>query len=170
MALSSEEKAFLDQLRRDLIKRTSPQDQELDRVLNEIDLTGISIEDLRSLVNPRFTQGVDLNAIDTSGESTGGKFTSFDMNRIAPGSINENNLKSKLSNQSMLQARVTDLVDSQSGTMSVQNEIRINSDVEDLITNKTKSQGINLQMINRAEAINEQSVSDKPIKSRFVEQ
>lgn len=170
MALSSEEKAFLDQLRRDLVKRTSPQDQELNRVLNEIDLTGISIEDLRALVNPRFVQGVDLNAIDTSGESTGGKFTSFDMNNIAPGAINESQLDSKLAPVSLVQARVTDIVDTQSGIMSVQNEIRRNADVEDLVTNKTKSQGINLQMINRAEAINEQSVSDKPIKSRFVEQ
>lgn len=170
MALSSEKIAQLDQLRRELIQRTGPDNEELNRTINEIDLTGISNEDLRALLNPQFILGIDINAIDTSGGSTGGRFTSFDMNQIAPGSLNETELKAKLSNQSMLQGRVVDVVDTQSGTMSVTNELRINADVEDLVENKAKSQGINLQNINRANAINEQAVVAKPIRSRFLEQ
>ena len=56
MALSEEKKAYLDQLRRDLIKRTGPDADELDRVTNELDLTGISAEDLESLCIPQFEQ------------------------------------------------------------------------------------------------------------------
>ena len=169
MALTNDEKRYLDQLRKDLIKRTGPQAEELNRITNELVLTGISAADLESLTNSKFTLGINFNEIDTSGESTGGKFTSFDMNIIAPGSIDETVLKAKLSNQSMLQARVTDVIDSQGGLMSVVSEVKINADIEEVIETKTKSQGTNLQMINRSANIDAQKVDSKPIKSKFLE-
>lgn len=169
MALSDEEKRYLDQLRRDLIKRTGPDVKELDRVTNELVLTGISAEDLESLTDAQYTLGINFNDIDTSGNSTGGKFTSFHMNEIAPGSINETTLKTKLSNQSMLQARVADVIDTQSGLMAVVNEVRINADIDDIMETKIKSQGVNMQMVNRSASIDAQVVDGKPIKSRFLE-
>jgi hypothetical protein len=171
MAVSEDKKAFLDQLRRDLIKRTGPEVEELDKITDEIDLTGISAEDLESLCNPQFTLGINFKEIDTSGRnSLDGKFTSFDMNTIAPGAINEAELKAKLTPQSLLKARVVDLVDSQSGLIATTQELFTNADVEDLIELKVKSQGTNMQMVNRARNINEQAVDGKPIKSRFLEE
>lgn len=171
MALSEEKKAFLDQLRRDLIKRTGPDAEELERVTNELDLTGISAEDLQSLCDPQFVQGVNFKEIDTSGRNDlEGKFTTTDMNNIAPGAIAVSELVAKLSTQSLTQGRVVDLVDTQSGLMSVTNELKTNADVEDLIEDKVKSQGINMQLTNRAQETNDQAVDGKSIKSNFVEQ
>ena len=170
MALSEEEINKLRQLRGDLIKRTGPDAKRLEKVLDELDLTGISTQDLKSILNSRFTQGINIEEIDTSGASTGGKFTSTDMNKIAPGSLDVTKLKAKISNQSMLQGRVTDIVDTQAGTVVVSSEVRANADVEDVMEVKTKSQGTNLQFINRSRGIDNQAVANKPIKSRFLEE
>ena len=168
MALTTEEKAQLDKLRQDLLSRTGPAAEKLEKAINEVDLTGISANDLKSLSDAKFTIGLNFNLIDTSGESTGGKFTTTHMNEIAPGAIGVDVLKSKLSNQSMLQGRVTDIVDTQSGVMAVNNEIKLNSDIEDVVESKSKSQGINLQLVNRATNVDAQQVAKKEIKSRFV--
>ena len=170
MALTTEEKRALDQLRLDLIKRTGPGAKELEETTNEVILTGVSAEDLKEYVNPQAVLGIDLNDIDTTGASTGGKFTSTDMNKIAPGSINVNELMQKFAPMSLVQARVTDLVETQSGNMTVINQIKINADIEDIMQDKVKSQGINLQMVIRASYTDVQEVANLDIKSRFLEE
>lgn len=162
--LSDSEKANLDKLRQDLIRRTGPQARELSRIIDEVDLSNISPDDLKSLCRPEFIIGVNFKDIDTSPP-----FTTADMNRIAPGAIDVAELKAKMSNQSMLQARVVDVLDTQSGTVAVTSSVLINVDVEDEVQAKTESQGINLQLINRALAVNAEATSNKEIKSRFVE-
>ena len=165
MALSQEEKDQLIRLKQDLQrKRSQPQFQEFTTLLDELDLSYIKPDELKAITNPIFTVGVDFKAIDTRPP-----FTTTTMNEIAPGSIDVRELKRVLSNQSMLLARVANLVDTQQGLLLVVDEVRTNTDIEDLVETRTTSQGINLQMINDAELINEEATSDKPIKSRFVE-
>lgn len=163
MALTIEEKSNLDKLLGDLYNRTDPKVQDLNYFLNVIDLTGISIEDLKSLTDPKYTIGVDFRTIDTSG-----KFTTEDMNKIAPGSIDVDLLKQKILNKSIVQAEVVDVVDTQSGLMAVKNQLKMNVDVEDLMDSKTNSQGIVLKVINDSRFINEQEVDSKTIKSNYI--
>lgn len=170
MALTSEEKSYLDQLRQDLVNRTGPQAKELAKTTYEVELTGVSAEDLAEYVDSQAVLGIDLNEIDTSGKSTGGKFTSSDMNAIAPGAIDVNELMQKFAPMSLVQARVTDLVETQSGNMTVINQVKINADIEDIMHDKVKSQGINLQMIIRASYTDSQEVANLDIKSRFLEE
>jgi len=164
MAISEKEKNQLLGFKEALAKRSGPEFVELRRTLGELDLRNISAEDLKALSNPLFVIGVNFNSIDTSPP-----FTTTDMNEIAPGAIDVNELKVKMSNTSMVQGRVVDIVDTQSGLMAVSNEIRLNIDVEDIVESKVKSQGVNLQLENQAEDINAESSSTKEIPSKFVE-
>lgn len=165
MALNQEEKNKLIALKQSLQKqRSQPQYQNFMKLIDEVDLSGISAADLKALTNPLYTIGVDFNAIDTSFP-----FTTTDMNNIAPGSLNVRELKQKLTNQSMIQSRTNDLVDTQQGVIVSTEDLLLNADIEDLMVTKVMSQGVNLQMINQAENINPESSSGKEIKSRFVE-
>lgn len=161
--LTDEEKTNLLKLRDIYSKNVGPQFDELRTLLDVIDLSGISTEDLKALTIPEFVVGVDFSAIDTS------SFTTKDMNTLAPGSIEVGELKAKITNKSLVKGRVTDLVDTQSGIVSVINEIRDNIDIEDLIELKSKSQGTNMQLINKSLSIDKESVKDKEIVSRFLE-
>lgn len=132
------------------------------KIVGDVDLNNISLDNLKSLTNSTFTQGVDWKSLPL------GSMSSDLMNKIAPGALNVKELKKKLGNTSLLKGRTTELVDTQSGAMSVTNEVRINGDVEDAMRAKGISQGTNLQMANRAKAIRYESSSSKSIKSNFV--
>lgn len=166
MALTQEEKDQLIRLKQDLQrKRSQPQFREFETLIGELDLSYITAEELKAITESQFTVGVDFKAIDTSPP-----FTTTDMNKIAPGSIDVGKLMQKMSNVGMRQGKTTELVDTQQGIMSTSDEVVLNVDIEELIETNAFSQGVNLQMINDAENINQESVSDKPIKSRFVEE
>jgi len=165
MALSQEEKNQLIALKQDLQrKRSQPQFKEFNSLIDELDLSYITAEQLKALTNPQFTIGIDFKSINTSPP-----FTTTDMNALAPGSINVRELKQKISNQAMTQSRTAELVDTQQGVMLAIEEVLLNVDIEELVVTKTTSQGVNLQMINIAENINIESTSNKDIPSRFVE-
>lgn len=167
MALTNEEKQNLLKLKQELQRlRTQPQYKVLSSSIDEIDLSYISGDDLSALTNSQFTQGINFKTLDTSPP-----FTTTTMNTIAPGSIDVRELKKKMSNQSLLKGRTMDLIDTQQGVLAVIDELKVNADIEDDVTSKVLSQGINLQMINEASNINsEESGIDSSIKSRFVEE
>ncbi len=132
------------------------------KITNNVNLNNISLDNLKSLTNSRFTQGVDWKNLNLP------KMDSDLMNKIAPGSLGISSLKKKLSNSSLLKGRTTEVVDTQSGMMANTSEIRINGDVEDVVSAKAVSQGTNMQMANRARQINAESSSLKSIQSNFV--
>jgi hypothetical protein len=166
MALTQEEKDELIRLKQSLQRqRTQPQYREFFKILDEIDLSGISSDDLKALCNPQFTIGVNFKEIDTSAP-----FTTTDMNGIAPGAMDVRELKKKMSNQSLVQSSFSEIIDTQQGPIVAKEEVLINVDIEDLVTSKTISQGVNLQMINEAQNINEEATSGKEISSRFLEE
>lgn len=166
MALTQEQKDELIRLKQSLQRqRSQPQYSEFFRILDEVDLSGISADDLKALCNPQFTVGVNFKQIDTSPP-----FTSTDMNEIAPGALDVRELKQKLTNQSMLQSSYTDIIDTQQGPILSTEKVKVNADIEDLVRTKTMSQGVNLQLINDAATINVETSAQKNIKSRFVEE
>lgn len=163
MTLTVAQQVFLIDLKDQLVRNRSLGTTELDRVLSEIVLDGISAEDLRAISNPLFVGGVDFNTIDTT------TFTTTDMNTIAPGAIDVDELRQKMVNNHLRQGQITDIVDTQNGVVQVKQELRLNSDIEDLMEDKSKSQGVNLQMINLAKNFRKEDTTDKPIQSRFLE-
>ena len=166
MALAQEEKDQLIRLKQDLQrKRSQPQFKAFNTLIDELDLSFIRPDQLKAITKPQFTVGIDFKSIDTSPP-----FTTTDMNALAPGSIDVRELKQRLSNQSMLQSRTAELIDTQQGVMLVIEEVLLNADIEDMVVAKSTSQGVNLQMINIAENINAESTSGKDIPSRFVEE
>ena len=166
MAITQEEKDQLIRLKQSLqLQRSQPEYKEYVKLVDELDLSYISPEDLKSLCNPIYVVGVDFKSIDTSPP-----FTTTHMNEIAPGAINVRELKMKLTNKSILLAKTTDLVDTQQGVIVSTEELLANADIEDLVSTKTMSQGTNLQMVNAAENIDPEKTSSKQIKSRFVEE
>ena len=163
MPLTDDEKRNLEQLRERRSSASNERVERLNSIINEVDLTGISPDDLRALCNPDFVVGVDFRAIDTSSN-----FTTADMNRIAPGAIDVKALRAKISPRSLIQAQTSEIVDTQSGVVVVTNTVKANVGIEDLMASKVKSQGTNMQLVNRSDAINRQSVENKEIKSKFV--
>ena len=164
MALTDAQKERLLNLKNQLFNRVDPRLEQVDNIIEVVDMTGITSDDLKALSNPLFVIGLDFSTIDTSGS-----FTTRDMNTIAPGAIDVQELKTKIMNQSIVKARVTDIIDTQSGTMAVTQEFRDNMDVEDIMEFKVKSQGTNLQNEIKAAEVDKELVKDKPIKSRFLE-
>lgn len=163
MPLTDNEKRNLEQLRDRRSTARNPRTNRLNQIINEVDLTGISAEDLQSLCNPEFTVGVDFRSINTSDS-----FTTTDMNRIAPGAIDVKELRAKISPRSLVQAQSSEVIDTQSGVMAITNVIKANAGIEDLMSSKVKSQGTNMQLVNRSESVNRQQVENKEIKSTFV--
>ena len=162
MALSDSEKAHLEELRRQITQRSSS--EELRFATENIDLSGISLEELKALVNKYATQGLDLSTLDRENLDTD------ELNSIAPGAIDVNELKKKIAPVCIEKGTVSDLIDTQSGVLSVKSTIKTNVDVEDIMESKVISQGTNLQMINKAASIKAENVADKKIKSIFVEE
>ena len=162
MALTDSEKAHLDNLKRQLTQ--SSDTEGLRKATENIDLSGISLEDLESLVNKTAVQGFDLSSLDLNNLDTD------TLNSLIPGAINVIELKKKIANQSLEKGSVTDLVDTQSGLLRAQTTIKTNTDIEDILKSKIISQGTNLQMINKAEGIKPENVADKEIKSVFIKE
>ena len=160
MSLTDAEKAHLDKLRRQLTQTSSS--EELRVATENIDLSGISLNDLKSLVNKVAVQGYDLSSLDLNNLDTD------TLNEEIPGAIDVTELKKKISSQSLEKGSVTDLIDTQSGLLRTQTTIKVNTDIEDIMKSKVISQGTNLQMINRAETIKPENVAGKEIKSVFV--
>lgn len=132
------------------------------KIIGNVNLNNISIDNLKSLTDSRFTQGVDWENLNLA------NMDSDLMNSIAPGAINTTELKKKLSNTSLLKGKTTELVDTQSGMMAVSSEVRVNGDVEDVVSAKAVSQGTNMQMANRAQQIRSEASSNKTIPSQFI--
>jgi len=150
----------LDNLKASVLKKTGF--ESFNKVVNNVNLNNISLDNLKSLVDTRFTQGLDWDSLDLS------SMDSDLLNSLAPGCLDVSKLKKKLSNVSLLKGKITELVDTQSGTMAIGSEVRVNGDVEDIISAKAISQGTNMQMANRAAAIKYESSSRKSIPSNFV--
>jgi hypothetical protein len=162
MALTEVEKTNLDNLKRQL---TQTSNTEAFRAATEnINLSGISLDELKSLVNPIAVQGYDLSSLDLNNLDTD------TLNELIPGAINVTDLKKKIAPQSLEKGSVIDLIDTQSGLLRTQTTIRANIDIEDIMRSKIISQGTNLQMINRAETIKAENVANKEIKSVFVKE
>jgi len=162
MALSDAEKAHLEELRRQISQSSSS--EPLRAATENIDLSGISLDDLKALVNKTATQGFDLSTLDLNNLDTD------TLNEAVPGAIDVNDLKKKISPQSLEKGSVIDLIDTQSGVLTTKSTIKTNIDIEDIMKSKVISQGTNLQMINQAESIKSENVADKEIKSIFVEE
>ena len=162
MALSDAEKAQLDELRRQLTQKTGV--EEFRKETENVSLAGISVERLKTLVDPIATQGFDFSTLDLATLDTD------TLNEAAPGAIDVNELKKKIAPQSLKKGATIDIVDTQSGVVRVESGINVNEDIEDTITSKVISQGTSLQMINLAKNIRVESVADKTIKSRFIEE
>lgn len=160
MALTDAQKAQLDRLRQELARTTGI--AEIQSLLQNIRLYNISKEDLKSLVEPNYV-GIDYESLNYATLDTD------TMNALYPGSINVRKLSIKLANDSLVKARSSDIVDTQSGVLHVLTELRSNVDIEDEITAMTASLGTNLQLINSANYIRAERVADKEIKSVFVE-
>jgi hypothetical protein len=162
MAITDVEKAQLDELRRQLTQKTGV--ESFRKATENISLVGISLSDLKALVDPIVTQGFDFSSLDLATLDTD------TLNETIPGAINVPELKKKISNQSLEKGSVIDLVDTQSGILRTQTKIKVNADIEDTMTSKVISQGTNLKMINLAKGINAESVANKQIKSQFIEE
>lgn len=160
MALTEQEKANLDNLKKQLTQ--SADTEGLRKATENVDLSGISLEDLKSLVNKTATQGFDFSTLDLNDLDTD------ELNSLVPGAIDVTELKKKIANQSIEKGSVIDLIDTQSGVLKNQSTVRANTDIEDIMRSKVISQGTNLQMINKAKSIKPENVADKEIKSVFI--
>lgn len=164
MAVSEEDKETLKRLRTEIQQlATEPETVRVQEDVDSVDLTNIPALDLKLLCNPDFVIGIDFDAIDTSGD-----FTVLDMNTIAPGAIDVDELRKKITTGHVVYATAIEVIESQSGSMVVLDESILNSNIETIVESRTVSQGINLQMIEEGLRTNQEATSEYPIPSRFV--
>lgn len=164
MSVSEKDKATLKAMRDSIQQlQTTPEVLKVQEKVDEVRMDGVSAEDLKLLCNPVFTNGVDFNAIDTSAP-----FTAQDMNIIAPGAIDIEDLRRKLAASDLTIGTAVDVVASQSGNIIVTDQSIVNGSIDTLVEAKTASQGINLQFINVGKEINKEATSDSEISSKFV--
>jgi len=133
----------------------------LTKVIGNVDLSNISLGNLKSISDPVATQGLDWNSLDLN------TMDSDKMNEVAPGSIDVPELNKKLADSSLVKGKTTELVDTQSGMLATSSEVKTNEDMEDTVTAKTQSQGTNMQMINRSSQF-KPTTSQKEITSNYI--
>lgn len=166
MSVSEKDKATLKALRDSIQQlQTMPETLAIQEAVDELRLDGISALDLKLLCDPVFAVGVDFEAIDTSSP-----FTVTDMNTIAPGCINSEDLRKKMAASDLVIGSAVDVVETQSGNIIVTDESVINGNIDTLVEAKTASQGLNLKFINEGNEINKEATSDSEISSKFVEE
>lgn len=166
MSVSEKDKATLKALRDSIQQlQTMPETLAVQEAVDELRLDDISALDLKLLCDPVFAIGVDFEAIDTSSP-----FTVTDMNLIAPGCINSEDLRKKMAASDLVIGSAVDVVETQSGNIIVTDESILNGNIDTLVEAKTASQGLNLKFINEGNEINKEATSDSEISSKFVEE
>jgi len=132
--------------------------------ITAVDIAHMTIHELKSLTNFRFTRKLDFHDLDVSAP-----FTTKDLNNMYPGAVDEDYLREKLTLQSLLTDRSSDQIPTQQGEQKVVFELRTGTDVEDLVRSKAISQGVTMQLLYQGGAINQENTKGAPIQSDFVE-
>ena len=147
LAVSDEDRLSLADLRDVYVAQTVyTTNGPFSRMSRAINLGYFTPEQLQAICEAKFTRNVDFKIIDTSPN-----FTSIEMNQLHPGAVDAPYWRSVFSNQSLLWSQSVEQVQTSIGTQIVTTEIHINTGMEDLMTARTLSQGINLQNIYIAE-------------------